>query len=197
MTPLTRALAEIDAANSADPTSLTVDALSVPAELLYGQRMSAMLDRIAPDASELLRIAVRAQHIRRWEVPRSSYPMDRPGYLRWRKELGRKHAEWTSEILARCGYDAEDSARVSALLRKENLRRDPETQTLEDTAALVFLAYYAEEFAQKHAADKVIAILIKTLAKMSERGRAAALELDLPAPVRGALDAALARAAAS
>lgn len=197
MTPLTRALAEIDAANSADPTSLTVDGLGVPAELLYGQRMSAMLDRIAPDASELLRIAVRAQHIRRWEVPRSSYPMDRPGYLRWRKELGRKHAEWTSEILARCGYDAEDSARVSALLRKENLRRDPETQTLEDTAALVFLAYYAEEFAQKHAADKVIAILIKTLAKMSERGRAAALELDLPAPVRGALDAALARAAAS
>lgn len=197
MTPLTRALAEIDAANSADPTSVALDGRSVPAELLYGQRMSAMLEHIAPEASELLRIAVRAQHIRRWEIPRSSYPMDRAGYLRWRKELGRKHAEWTSEILARCGYDAEDSARVSALLRKENLRRDPETQTLEDTAALVFLAYYAEEFAQKHAADKVIAILIKTLAKMSDHGKAAALELDLPAPVRGALDAALAQAAAS
>ena len=197
MTPLTRALAEIDAANSADPTSVVLDGRSVPAELLYGQRMSAMLERLAPEASELLRIAVRAQHIRRWEVPRSSYPMDRPGYLRWRKELGRKHAEWTSEILARCGYDAEDSARVSALLRKENLRRDPETQTLEDTAALVFLDYYAEEFAQKHAADKVVAILIKTLAKMSDRGKAAALELDLPAPVRSALDAALAQAAAS
>lgn len=197
MTPLTRALAEIDAANSADPTSVTLDGRSVPAELLYGQRMSAMLEHIAPEASELLRIAVRAQHIRRWEIPRSSYPMDRPGYLRWRKELGRKHAEWTSKILARCGYDAEDSARVSTLLRKENLRRDPETQTLEDTAALVFLAYYAEEFAQKHATDKVIAILIKTLAKMSDHGKAAALELDLPAPVRGALDAALAQAAAS
>lgn len=197
MTPLTRALAEIDAANSADPTSVVLDGRSVPAELLYGQRMSAMLERLAPEASELLRLAVRAQHIRRWEIPRSSYPMDRAGYLRWRKELGRKHAEWTSEILARCGYDAEDSARVSALLRKENLRRDPETQTLEDTAALVFLAYYAEEFAQKHTADKVIAILIKTLAKMSDHGKAAALELDLPAPVRGALDAALAQAAAS
>jgi hypothetical protein len=197
MDPLSRALAEIDAANSADPTTIAVDGRPVPAELLYGQRMSAMLERVYPDASQLLRIAVRAQHIRRWEIPRSSYPMDRPGYLRWRKELGRKHADWTSEILARCGYDAGDSARVGALLRKENLRRDAETQALEDTAALVFLCHYAEDFASKHPAEKVIAILVKTLGKMSDRGKAAALALDLPPSVRGALEAALQQAAAS
>lgn len=187
-----QALDEIDKANAADPSIVVVDGASVPAELAYGRRMSEMLTRVYPEASELLRIAVRAQHIRRWEIPRASYPMDRPGYLRWRKELGRKHAEWTSEIMARCGYGAEDIAHVASLIRKENLRRDAEAQALEDTAALVFLAHYAGDFAARHPPEKVVDILVKTLRKMSEHGKSAARALSLPAPVRGALDAALA-----
>lgn len=188
------ALAGIDAANSKDPNWVRIDGADQPAELIYGQRMSAMLARVYPDTSEALQIAVRAQHIRRWEIPRATYPMDRPGYLRWRKELGRKHAEWTAEILASCGYDADEIARIGSLLRKENLRRDPETQALEDTAALVFLAYYAAEFAAKHEPDKVVTILAKTLAKMSEHGKNAAGSLDLPPAVRHALEAAVAAA---
>ena len=122
--------------------------------------------------------------------------MDRIGYLRWRKDLGRKHAEWAGAILADCGYAQSEIERVGSLLRKENLRRDPETQALEDVAALVFLAHYAEEFAGKHEPEKVVNILVKTLAKMSEHGRSTATDLDLSPSVRNALEAAAAQAAA-
>ena len=195
MDRLNLAISGIDAANGADPNRVSADGASAPAELVYGQRMTAMLARVYPQASEALRLAARAQHIRRWEVPRATYPMDRPGYLRWRKELGRRHAEWAGEILIDCGYSAGEVARVGALLRKENLRGDAETQALEDVAALVFLQHYAEDFAVKHPPEKVIAILAKTLAKMSDHGKAAAGTLDLSPPVRHALEAAVAATA--
>lgn len=197
MTRFDEAIAGIDAANRADPNRVLLDGKEVPAELIYGQRMTAMLDRVYPGASEALRLATRAQHIRRWEVPRSTFPMDRPGYLRWRKELGRKHAEWAGEILAACGYGADEIARVGSLLRKENLRKDAETQALEDVAALVFLEHYAADFAGKHEPEKVVTILAKTLVKMSEHGKAAAAGLDLLPGVRDALEAAVAQASAS
>jgi len=194
MDRLTTAFEQIDAANSRDPNRVQIDGADAPAELVYGQRMTAMLARVYPEASEALRLAVRAQHIRRWEVPRATYPMDRPGYLRWRKDLGRKHAEWAGEILAACGYGAEEIARVGSLLRKENLRRDPESQALEDVAALVFLGHYAEDFAAKHPPEKVVSILVKTLAKMSEHGKQAAADLALSTAVRDALKAAVMQA---
>jgi hypothetical protein len=197
MNRLDAALAGIDAANSADPIRVMVDGALIPAELIYGQRMSAMLARVYPEATEALHIAARAQHIRRWEVPRSTYPMDRPGYLRWRKDLGRKHAEWTGEILARCGYDEAEIARIGSLVRKDNFRRDPEAQAVEDVASLVFLAHYADDFAAKHEPEKVVSILAKTLGKMSEHGKAAAAGLDLSPGVQGALEAAVAQAATS
>lgn len=197
MDRLSTAIVGIDAANSADPNRTRIDGTEIPAELAYGQRMSAMLARVYPDASEALRLAARAQHIRRWEVPRSSYPMDRGGYLRWRKDLGRKHAEWAGAILADLGYSDDEIARVGALIRKDNFRRDPEAQAVEDVASLVFLAHYAEDFAAKHEPGKVIGILVKTLGKMSEHGKAAAAGLDLPPAVRAALETAIAEAAAS
>jgi len=193
MDRLSTAIAGIDAANGADPHHALIDGADVPAELIYGQRMSAMLARVYPNASEALQLAARAQHIRRWEVPRDTYPMDRAGYLRWRKTLGRKHAEWAGEILGACGYDEDEIARVGSLLRKENLRRDPETQALEDVAALVFLVHYAEDFAAKHPSEKVVSILAKTLAKVSEHGKRTATALDLSPAVRHALEAAIAQ----
>lgn len=182
-TRLARAYAEIDRANSADPNRIESAGKSRPAELVYGERMTDMLARLHPEASEVLRIAVRAQHLRRWEVPRSSYPMDRAGYLRWRTDLKARHAEHASEILGGLGFSAEEIARVAGLIRKENLKRDPEAQALEDVAALVFLEFYAADFAPKHEPEKVIAILKKTFAKMSEAGRKAAVALPLPAPL--------------
>jgi hypothetical protein len=154
----------------------------VPAALAYGRRMSSWLLRLAPDAPEPLRLAARAQHIGRWKRPRSDYPAGRDGYLKWRTDLARFHAETTAELLGKAGYDADTIARVGDLLQKKNLKRDPDTQTLEDAACLVFLETQFTEFSRRHPDEKVLDILRKTAAKMSPRGRteAAALARHLP-----------------
>jgi sirohydrochlorin ferrochelatase len=192
MTPFNLALQRIDAANAEDPNTVLVAEQTRPAELVYSERMSAMLERLAPEASEALRLAVRAQHLRRWTVPRDSYPMDRAGYHRWRGELKRRHAEWASAILTECGVDAETTARASSLIRKENLKTDVESQTLEDVACLVFLQHYAADFAAKHDYAKMIGIVQKTWKKMSEEGQRVALALPLDTSVRAVVDEALA-----
>lgn len=179
MSRLASTLSRIDAANSGDPHRVTVDGIDHPAEQLYGERMSAMLDTYVPEASELLTIAARAQHIMRWKVPRTSYPEGRAGYHRWRNELKRLHGTWTAEIMQANGYPSGDAERVAALIRKENLKSDAEAQALEDTACLVFLRHYAEDFVLRHERAKCLDIVRKTWAKMSDNGRAAALRLDL------------------
>ena len=197
MSRLESAYARIDAANAADPTLIEVDGRTRPAELVYGERMTSALGRLYPEASEALQLAARAQHLRRWTVPRASYPMDRPGYLRWRNDLKRKHAEWASVILADCDYAADEIARVASLIRKENLKRNVETQALEDVASIVFLEHYAADFAPKHDPEKVISILAKTLNKMSAHGRSAAMELPMPPALRDLIAKALAANAAT
>ncbi|MDO9383986.1 MAG: DUF4202 domain-containing protein [Hyphomicrobiaceae bacterium] len=174
-----QAIAAIDAANAEDPVSITVDGERRPAEQLYGERMSEELAKLHPDASEALRLASRAQHIRRWTVPRASYPMDRTGYLRWRTDLKRKHSEMAADIMLASGYADDEIARVGALIRKERLKHDAEAQALEDVACIVFLKHYIDEFAAKHDDAKLISILRKTWVKMSPHGHAAALKLSL------------------
>jgi hypothetical protein len=186
------ALAAIDAANAEDPGHETVAGKRVPKELAYARRMTAWLGRLEPEASEALRLAIRAQHIRRWTVPRDGYPMDRQGYHRWRTALARFHAETAGAILQKAGYDAATIERVGSLIRKERLKSDPEAQTLEDVACLVFLENYLADFAGKHDEAKVVDILRKTWRKMSKRGQEAALTLDLKPAGRRVLDRALA-----
>jgi hypothetical protein len=178
-------IAAIDDANARDPKTVDIDGRAVPAELLYGQRMSAALATMAPEASELLRIAVRGQHLERWTSPRASYPAGRAGYLKWRSDLKDFHAHRLNEIMRAASYAPEEAARVGALVRKERLRTDPETQMLEDVACIVFLAHYLEEFIGKTDADdaKLARILAKTWMKMSEQGHAHAGKLGLPARV--------------
>lgn len=178
------AVARFDRANAEDPNVETVDGASRPKELLYAQRMSDALERFAPEASEVVRLAVRCQHIRRWTVPRDTYPEGRDGYRRWRSDLGRFHAETAGDILHQVGYDDATVGRVQALLRKERLKADPEVQLLEDVVCLVFLRHYLAPFAAQHADEKVVGILRKTWHKMSERGRAAASDLDLAPALR-------------
>jgi uncharacterized protein DUF4202 len=178
------AIARIDAANAEDPNRVRVDGAERPAEVVYAERMTKAMERLRPNATEELRLAARAQHLRRWTVPRASYPMDRAGYLRWRNDLKRRHAEWAAEIMADAGYGADSIARVGALVRKENLKGDAEAQALEDVACLVFLEHYAEAFAAKHERAKVAGIVRKTWGKMSEAGRVAALRLPLSASLR-------------
>lgn len=186
------ALREIDAENAADPNREEVDGGFQPKELVYSRRMSDWLERLAPDAPEAVRLAARAQHIRRWEIPRASYPMDRPGYYRWRTDLGKFHAETTGRILKDVGYDEATVARVQSLLRKERLKADPDAQLLEDVICLVFLENYFAPFAERHEEAKLIGILRRTWAKMSARGQAAALRLKLPPEKRQLIEKALA-----
>jgi hypothetical protein len=181
-------LARIDAANAADPETAEDGGAPHPAALLYGRRMSAELVRFRPDASEHLRIAVRGQHIERWKRPRLSYPEGRDGYLAWRRDQGRFHAERVAGLMRKAGYAPEDCGRVARIIRKEGIKRDPEVQALEDVACLVFLRWYAAGFAEGRDPGQVYRIVARTARKMSADGRSFAAQLDLPAALAPALD---------
>jgi len=168
-----------DQANSLDPNKETWNDQEYPKELLYGIRMSEKLAEFAPNASEALRLAARCQHICRWEIPRNSYEMNRVGYLTWRRDLHKFHAQKASEILENVGYEQSIIDNVQFLLQKKLLKKNEETQLLEDVICLVFLDYYFENFSEKYAEEKLIDILQKTWAKMSEKGHNAALKLSL------------------
>ncbi len=184
-------IAAIDDANARDPKVVQIDGRAVPAELLYGRRMSDALARMAPNASELLGIAVRGQHIERWTSPRTSYPPGRAGYLKWRNDLKEFHARRLGEIMTAAGYGPHDAARVGALVRKERLRSDPEAQMLEDAACIVFLTHYLADFMGKTDEAKLARILVQTWNKMSVQGRAHANKLDLPPSVLALLERGL------
>ncbi|NVN19398.1 DUF4202 family protein [Muricauda sp. HICW] len=166
-----------DQANAQDPNKESFEGRSYPKELLYAQRMTDILNEFEPDASEALQLTARCQHICRWEIPRESYEMNRVGYLKWRQELKKFHAEKASNILRKVGYDEDTIDRVSFLLLKKQLKKDQETQTLEDVICLVFLKFYYEPFLTKHDDDKISSILQKTWVKMSQKGHEAALAL--------------------
>ncbi len=190
---LTDVFAAIDAANALDPNTIKVDGRPQPAELAYGRRMSETLARLAPHASEHLRIAARGQHIERWTSPRASYPAGRVGYLKWRKDLQGFHARRIGDIMMAAGYDAGDVERVGALVRKERLKSDPDAQMIEDVACVVFLEHYLGDFLAKTDEEKLAGILAKTWNKMSPLGRDEARKLALPAPVPVLLEQGLAR----
>ena len=194
MTTFDDAIAGIDAANAADPNQESFAGQTWPKELLYGHRMTAWLDRLAPEASESLRLAARAQHIERWHIPRTNYEDGKKGYHLWRTTLYRYHAERAGEILVAVGYDSATIERVGALLQKKHLRSDIEAQTIEDAACLVFLENYFADFATKHDEAKIVDIVRKTWAKMSPNGHSAALGLagQLPEKARRLVEAALA-----
>ncbi len=172
-------IAKIDAANSLDPNNEEFEGKIYPKELLYGQRMSGWMEKVAPDANEPLKIAARAQHIQRWELPRSDYDEGKKGYHLWRTSLYRIHAEKAAEIMADCGYSEGEIEKTRQLLLRRKLQSDPEAQILEDVICLVFLENYFLDFSTKHDEAKMIGIIQKTWAKMTLRGQEIALKLDL------------------
>ena len=178
-------IAAFDALNAQDPNTLMINGVNSPKELVYAQRMSEMLDRYAPHASEALKLAARCQHIERWKSPRADYPMTKSGYLQWRSQLKHLHAEVASQVMHNNDYDEATIAKVCSLLKKENLSSDTDMQTLEDVIVLAFLEHDLDEFVQKHSdysEEKFITILRKSYLKMSANGRAAALSIiKLPA----------------
>ena len=173
------AIALIDNYNSEDINTYQVYGINYAKELLYSQRMSQKLLQFHSKASEELQIAARAQHIGRWKIARGEFPMDRIGYLKWRETLKKMHSEITSDILKQVEYNSTFTDRVAFLINKKLIKKDEESQVIEDVICLVFLEYYFEEFAEKHSEEKLIDILQKTWKKMSKKGHETALKLNL------------------
>lgn len=175
---LDAALARIDDCHREDPAG---------AALGHARTVSDWVERLRPQASAGLRVAARAQHIRRWHVPRGSYPRNRPGYLRWRADLQTFHADQTEAILRACGFDGPFIERVRSLMHKQGLDHDPETQALEDALCLTFMERQLEAFSREQPEAKLQRILRRTWDKMSPAGQQAALSLRLPDEVRALL----------
>lgn len=188
---LGRALALIDAHHARDPVTVTVDGEPVPRELARARRVCRWVERLAPDASEPLRLAARCQHLRSWDVPRHEFPPGRAGYLGWRRRRARHHGVLAEAVVRAAGYDAATAARVAALVRKEGLGADAEAGILEDAACLAFLEAELQEFARGRDPALVVRVLRRTWRKMTPEGRSAAAELRLPVETRMLLDEAL------
>lgn len=174
---LASALEKIDAANAEDPRAIVVRGEARPKDLVQGELAFGWVQRMRPDAADPLLLAARAHHLRRWQWPRSTYPEGRAGYLRWRRDLHDRHAAELEAILRDVGYDDETIVRALDLVRKRGLGRDTqvqglEVQVLEDAVCLVFVETDFAELAQRTAPDKMRTIVEKTLAKMSEEGKA-------------------------
>ena len=180
------AIREFDAAHGEDPIRLWVDGQQVPWSLHYHERLTHWVKQLEKTPSEALLLAARCQHIRRWTIPRSSYPMNRNGYRQWRKTLARFHAKEAAKILKAVGYEEETIHRLQQLLLKIRLKLDPEVQLFEDAICLVFLENELSDFAEKHDQEKLISILQKTWKKMSSRGHQAAQKLTKRLPAKAA-----------
>jgi len=185
------ALRRFDEENSRDPNFETVDGAQHPRELIYAQWLTDWVLKLCPNASEELRLAARCQHLCRWKIPRNSYPMDRPGYLKWRADLKRFHAERAGEILREVGHSDSIVARVQDLNLKKNFPADPESRVLEDALCLVFLEHQLAELAAKTAEDKVIVALQKSWKKMTPAAHAQALKLSYTPQEKVLIEAAL------
>jgi hypothetical protein len=181
-----KAVELIDAANAEDPNLELVDGKEIAKELIYGQRMSNMIDTYLPDADDVAKLAVRAQHIQRWKSPRKDYPMNRKGYHLWRTNLYKFHSETAANLLQQAGYDDEFIQRVKLAIAKKSLKTNPDTQIVEDVAALVFLQFYMlnfyKKFSTEYDKDKWIDIIQRTWKKMSPQAHEFALsgKIELP-----------------
>ena len=172
------AIAAFDKANAEDPNVEMFEGREYPKELLYAQRMAEMQERFSPDASDAVKLACRAQHIQRWKSPRSDYPMDKKGYMLWRTNLYKFHAETAGNLMKQVGYDDGMITRVKSIVGKKELKTNPETQMMEDVVDLVFIEHYMLGFASQHPdydEAKWIIIIKKTWDKMSDSAHAFAL----------------------
>jgi len=187
-----RARLLIDSAHAADPTRA---ADGRAAELIYGERIEAWVARLVIDASPLLLLAARCQHLERWLTPRATFPEGKVGYLTWRRSLYVKQAERARELLVAAGVTVNEAAEVATWVSKTGLKTNPGTQALEDAAVLVFLENEISTFAAQHAdylREKFVDILKKTWRKLSPAAQHAATNLALPPAIAELVRAALA-----
>ena len=186
------AAAAIDAANAADPTTVIVRGEELPLALAHGRLAAAWVEKLVVDADETLLLAARAHHLRRWEVPRTTYPDGKAGYLRWRKDQKARHAEEVAALLRTAGYDTASIERVQALVRREHLAVDAGAQAVEDAACLVFIETQLASMAPRFDHAHLLEVIRKTARKMSPAGLAAVDELPIGDAERALLAEALA-----
>lgn len=186
-----QAIEAFDRANAEDPNQIDDHGAARPRELVQAERLSAWVQKLEPEPSEALALAARSQHIRRWQIPRGSFPAGRVGYLQWRTQLGRFHADTTSEILSALGYERELIDAVRRINLKQNLHSNADTQTIEDALCLEFLEFEFEAFAHQREAEKIREIVRKTWKKMSPRAHELALKLSFSAEASALIQQAL------
>jgi len=191
MTKFEQAISEIDSYNKQDPNLAIENGEEFPKEYLDSVRQSNWLLKLEPDPGEELMIAARSQHIGRWKIPRDSYPSTRTGYLNWRSDLAKFHAETTGNILSEVGYDLDSIEKVKNLNLKKGIKLDPEVQLLEDVLCLVFLEFHITQFYVQHSREKVINIIQKTWKKMGKKGQEQALTLNYDTTVFSVIKEAL------
>lgn len=185
-TRFAKALEAIDAVNIQDPNKTQIEDTEYPNELLYSIRMTGILEEYYPEAEELLILAARGQHIKRWAIAREEYPEGRIGYLQWRKELTRLHCSELSRIMKNSGYNVYEIESVEHMLNKRNLKTNDDSQILQDVVSIVFLKFYAEDFVSKHSDKNIDGILAKMLTKVSKKAVDFAKTV-CPAPIVEAL----------
>jgi hypothetical protein len=191
MNALEKAVALFDAENGRDPNLESDGGVRHPRELLYARRLTDWVLKLAPEASESLRLAARCQHICRWMIPRDTYPMTRAGYLRWRNDLKQFHARKSGEILRQAGYGGEMIQKVADLNLKKNFPAEAESRILEDALCLVFLEFQFADLARKTAPEKIINAVQKTWKKMTPVAHERALALPLGAEEKRIIQQAL------
>lgn len=176
---IARAHARMNAENAADPNSVDTPSGRKPRELWMADRLEHWVRQVAGSPSTALLLAARCQHLMRWRIPRSDYDQGRIGYLKWRKDLAKMHADGAAEILHTIGFDQATIQAVREINLKQNLKTSVDVQAMEDALCLCFLEQEYADFARKHEDAKVVEIVEKTWRKMSPAGQELALTLPL------------------
>ena len=162
--------------------------------LIYSQQCFEWLRKLNPKYTEAQEIGARCQHFRRWDIPREDFPMDKKGYYQWRIKLYSYQADKTAEVLINAGYSEEFINEVKNMVAKKNLRKNENSQLIEDVACLVFLEHYIQPFvsAKDYSEEKWIKIIQKTWAKMSDKAHKFALKINYPTSILTLIQKALA-----
>jgi hypothetical protein len=176
---LADAIDAIDAANADDPNTIEVRGEVRPKEQAHAELMTEWVRRLDPAADDAQLLAARAHHLRRWSLPRGSYPDGRAGYLRWRAALKAQHAEEVAGLLEGAGYDTATIEHVQRIIKKQGLGSDPAVQVHEDALCLVFLETQLASTTDQLGDDHMVDVIQKTVAKMSPAGLAHVGELPM------------------
>lgn len=178
-TQYTIAVELINSVHNQDPNSEIIDGIDIKAELLYSNRMLAVLEKVAPNASFELKLVAQCQHMSRWSIPRATFSMDKKGYYQWRAAIMEHQLSVTSSVLKQAEINEQSIEIIVDALKSKADKSNINASIIEDTACLTFIKWYLVPFAGQFDPEKAKIILQKTAAKMSERGLALIPELEL------------------